>query len=1033
MRRGPTRFAATVASAALAAAGLVALAPVGPAAAAPVTLQFININDFHGRIDADTTKFATTIEQQRATNPNTLLLGAGDLIGASLFASAVQQDQPTIDVLNALEMDASSVGNHEFDKGFADLRDRVINGGTNATWDYLAANVTDSGGNPVLDPFTVITVGGVDVGIIGAVTQETPTLVSPGGVAGLTFDDPVGAVNDYADQLTDGNAGNGEADVIIAEYHEGGPQNAADATLEQQIAASTVFAHIVNDTSAKVDAIFTGHTHKAYAYEAPIPGESNTRPVVQTGEYGTNIGVVSLTLDDTTGVIDYSQTSASLVQRGATADTVTYPRVAAVDTIVQEALAEAAVIGNEVKGSVAADITTAFSGGGYTGPGNTYVGGTRDDRGSESTLGDLVANALRDTLAPDNLGAAEIGVVNPGGLRAELLYAPDGSVTFAEANAVLPFVNNLWTVTLTGAEFKTLLEQQWQPPSASRPFLNLGLSDNVTYTFDAALPEGSRITSITVNGEPIDPAGEYRIGTFSFLVQGGDNFSVFTQGTDARDSGLVDRDGWIAYLEAHPQLSPDFARQSVSVSPYPTSADPGTHLQFTVSKLDLTSLGSPANTTLTVSIDGVDLGDFPVTGGTATVDLTVPSGVPGGAQELTLVAEPSGTTVTIPVTIQPSIVPLSPQRILDTRAGGTTIDGQFAATGLVAAGSTLELTVAGRGGVPADASAAVLNLTATDAAGIGYVTVWPCGQPRPVASSTNFAPGAASPNTVVTDIGTGGKVCLYAGEAGVHLIADVNGTVPAASNYDPLTPARLLETREGAPTVDGKSQGEGQRAAGSTYTLQVTGRGGVPADAVAVALNVTATDSTGTGYVTVWPCDKTRPVASSVNFVAGSVEPNSVLTSLSAAGTVCLYVAEQATDLIVDVFGSFPADAAFGGLNPARLLETRPGAPTIDGQFAGTGLVQPNQVLPLQVTGRGGVPSGATGVVLNITATDATGTGFVTAFPCGEAQPNASTVNFIAGVPSPNSAVLKLGAEGKICLVTGESAAQLIVDVTAFI
>ena len=141
---------------------------------------------------------------------------------------------------------------------------------------------------------------------------------------------------------------------------------------------------------------------------------------------------------------------------------------------------------------------------------------------------------------------------------------------------MLPFVNNLWTTSLTGAQFKTMLEQQWQtlPDGTvpSRSYLQLGLSDNVTYTFDAAAPAGSHITSITVNGAPIDPAASYRIGTFSFLITGGDNFRVFTESTDARDSGLVDRDGWIAYLQAHPGLAPDFARQSVGV---PTCAVDG--------------------------------------------------------------------------------------------------------------------------------------------------------------------------------------------------------------------------------------------------------------------------------------------------------------------------------------------------------------------------------------------------------------------------------------------------------------------------
>ena len=240
-----------------------------------------------------------------------------------------------------------------------------------------------------------------------------------------------------------------------------------------------------------------------------------------------------------------------------------YPRVAAVKTIVDKALADAAVVGNQPVGKVTADITTAFT------PATATTPASRDDRGSESTLGNLVADSLVDSLKAPELGGAEIGVVNPGGLRNELYYAPDGTITYAEANAVLPFVNNLWTTSLTGAQFKTLLEQQWQtnPDGTvpSRAYQQLGLSKNVNYTYDAARAAGDRITSIRVNGALIDPAKSYRIGTFSFLATGGDNFRIFKSGTDTKDSGLVDRDAWIKYLQAHNPVSPDFARRSVAV------------------------------------------------------------------------------------------------------------------------------------------------------------------------------------------------------------------------------------------------------------------------------------------------------------------------------------------------------------------------------------------------------------------------------------------------------------------------------------
>jgi len=648
-------------------------------AAVPVNLTLLDINDFHGRIDANTVKFAGTVEKEKAAaeaaGDPVAFVSAGDNVSASLFASAVQQDQPTIDVLNALELNASAVGNHEFDKGFADLRDRIIAGGANATWDYLGANVYLAGTTtPALPEYALLDMDGVTVGIIGAVTEETPSLVSPGGITELSFGDPVEAVNRVAGELTDGDPSNGEADVLLATYHEGAGAGTPDgATLEEELAAGGAFEEIVNDTSASVDAIFTGHTHKVYAWEAPVPGEpGRTRPVLQTGSYGENIGKIVLTYDPSTDeVLAHTQTNIPrLVPPAGTSEAAfaaqlaaTYPRVAEVKSIVDAALAYANTVGSVPVGSVTDDITTAFSGGtytadGYTGPGPDVTSG-RDDRASESTLGDLVANALRDTLAPDNLGGADIGVVNPGGLRAELLYAPDGVVTTAEANSVLPFVNNLWTTTLTGAQVKTMLEQQWQTNAdgtiPSRPYLQLGLSDNVTYTYDAAAPMGSHITSVTVDGVPLDPAADYRIGTFSFLVTGGDNFRVFTEGTDARDSGLVDRDGWIAYLQAHPDLDPDFARQAVGVPALPETVTAGDTLAFAVTKLDLTSLGSPQNTSLDVQLDGTSIGTATVTGGNADVSVTVPSGTDAGAHTLTLVASPSLTTVTLPLTVEAGI------------------------------------------------------------------------------------------------------------------------------------------------------------------------------------------------------------------------------------------------------------------------------------------------------------------------------------------------------------------------------------------
>jgi 5'-nucleotidase len=416
-------------------------------------LNLLNINDFHGRIDANTVRFAGTIEKLKADFPegSSAFLSAGDNIGASLFASSLQQDKPTIDVLNALNLRASAVGNHEFDGGLQDLTGRVAEA---ADFPYLGANVYAKGTqDPVLDEYTLLELDGVDVAVIGAVTESTATLVSPGGIADIEFGDPVEAVNRVAKEIEAQDL----ADVIVAEYHDGAGDGVVEGgTVEEEIAAGGTFADIATLTTPLVDAIYTGHTHKQYAWDVPVPGvEGKTRPILQTGSYGEFIGQITLTVDSATGDVE-SYTARNVARTTEANDTLvaTYPRVAEVKRIVDAALAQAAVIGSQPVASVTADITTAFT------------GSSRDDRSSESTLGNLVADSLKASLSAPERGGAEIGISNPGGLRNELYYGPDGVITYAEANAVLPFVNNLWTTTLTGAQLTALLEQQWQPEEA---------------------------------------------------------------------------------------------------------------------------------------------------------------------------------------------------------------------------------------------------------------------------------------------------------------------------------------------------------------------------------------------------------------------------------------------------------------------------------------------------------------------------------------------------------------------------------------
>lgn len=624
---------------------------VDPATTAVVNL--LQFNDFHGRLDNETTvQFAGTIEQLRVDYPeNTLLLAGGDSIGASNFTSASQQDEPTIEVLNALELDASAVGNHEFDQGVDDLTGRVT---ALADFPYLSANVTLDGA-PIGPAFETFEVDGITVAVVGAVTEQTPSLVEGSGIVGVEFGDPVAAVNAVAAELTDGDDANGEADVIVAEIHEGSqvvlpanaPQEEQQALLGPDAAAGGPFGDMVNGLSADVDVIFNGHTHRTYSWLAPVPGvPGETRPVVQSNEYSNMVGQVLLTVDRATGDVSV-ETAVNHARSTESPDALAeqFPRAEAVQGIVADAVAEAEVVGNAEVGTISGPITVpALSNG---------------NRAEESTAAQLVADMYRDQLAPDTRGAAEIGIVNPGGVRDSFLYEPTepetepGIVRLAEANTMLPFINNLWTITLTGAELDLLLEQQWQrsetgePFTTGRTYLQLGLSDNVTYVSDPSRAIDDRVSDIQIDGEFITPEQEIRVASSSFLMgvgggTPGDNFWAFGDGTDARDSGLVDQDALLAYLGDNPGLAPDYSVRHLDVTGLPTEPVlDGAEVTIQVGQVDrIRSLGAEASSTLEVlDADGtvVGSGDVVVNDDsegeplTTSAEVTFRALVPGGA------------------------------------------------------------------------------------------------------------------------------------------------------------------------------------------------------------------------------------------------------------------------------------------------------------------------------------------------------------------------------------------------------------------
>ena len=399
----------------------------------------------------------------------------------------------------------------------------------------------------------------------------------------------------------------------------------------------------------------------------------------------------------------------------------------------------------------------------------------------------------------------------------------------------------------------------------------------------------------------------------------------------------------------------------------------------------------------------------------------------------------AGAAVTDPGSVSSPVHSLVPARVVDTRSApdGVTVDGLSQGTGPVVGGSAISPVVTGRGGVPSSGVAAVvLNVTATQAWLPTFVTVFPKGSNRPNASNLNVVPGATVANLVVAKVGSGGAVSIYNNSGAMHVIVDVVGWVADAPEFGPLVPARLMDSRPGALTVDGANAGQGAIGQGSLRSLLVTGRGGVPATGVgSVVVNVTVTNPTASSFLTVYPSGTTRPNASNLNFTPGQTVPNLVVAKVGPDGSIALYNNSGATDVIVDVVGWIATTPVFGPLVPARLLDTRP-APvgaTTDGLDLGTGPIGQGTSHALSVLGRGGVSAAGIGsVVVNVTVTNPTTSSFLTVYPSGTTRPNASNLNFTPGQTVPNLVVAKVGPDGAIALYNNSGATDVIVDVVGW-
>jgi 5'-nucleotidase len=675
-RRRVVAATAVAAVALLAAGGL-------PAAAAPgdVAIDVYTMNDFHGHLAPGTNEAGAAVVSGAykgflAANPNSTLVSAGDNVGASPFVSNIQRDEPTIEALNTMGLTVTAIGNHELDKGRDDLAGRISD---LADYEHISANLFDkTTGEHAFAPYDIQVFEGVKVGFIGAVTEDLPTLVTPAGIATLDVAPIVASVNAVAATLSDGvdAVGNEEADVLILLVHEGATTATANLT-----DTSSAFGRIVTGTGANFDAIASGHTHLAYSSTVTVGG--NTLPVLQTGSYGANLGRISLTVNPTTK--ELTSITGALVPLVA-GTTALYPADPAVASLVADATASADVIGRVSIGSATASLTRALQ-----------SNGTTENRGGESSLGNAVADA--QVWATADLGV-QVAFMNPGGLRLDIPFAstgaddPDGNVTYKEAASVQPFANTLITQTLTGAQIKTVLEQQWQPGS-SRPFLKLGINSDLTYTYDPAAVQGARITSISYKGQPLASADTLKIVSNSFLATGGDGFSGIGVGTGKTDTGRVDLDAFVGYVQSESPVSPDFGTRSIGVRQLAPASTPGAPValgtvapESTIS-FGLTSLvlgGAVVQDTEVVAyFDGVEVSRAPISAavtdaydeqGAATVSLAVPEWVRDGAHEVSLVLATTGTTLRYPVSTtgqRAAIVPDAPAAPVLTANGSDTV------------------------------------------------------------------------------------------------------------------------------------------------------------------------------------------------------------------------------------------------------------------------------------------------------------------------------------------------------------------------
>lgn len=584
-------------------------------------VKIIAMNDFHGNIQAPAKTnggqvtlpdggsgvkvnvggaayVATAIKSLKDTAKNNVVVGAGDLTGASPFASSITHDEATVDVLNQMGVDVTSVGNHEFDYGKAELL-RKQNGGcypasgdlgkvgvdtcfmdsstgtysatgasfSGAKYKYLSANVVDKTTSKTLFPATYIKrFGPVSVGFIGLTLKGTTQLVSANGISDLTFNDEIETINSYAKSLKSSGV-----QAVVVLIHQGGVSTATTVNDQTCPVSFGDLQTILDGISADIDVVVSGHSHQEYVCKVTGKASKKEYLVTQTGFYGGAITDISLKIHPKNGVTSKSANTVPVIQADNNAGVIipqafkTFSKDATVDALVTNYVSVSTTLASKQVGTISANLMRAL-----------FTGTTNRDESAEGAMGGVMADAY----LYGTPGGADFAVLNPGGVRSDLTCAsgfnPPCPVTYSQVNTVAPFANTLVKVNLTGAQIVRLLEQQWEAPNCTAKYNGttfqygrlLQVSKELTYSFDnsvnawttgntptncATAGSGSRVivSTVKVNGVNLDLNKTYTVVTNNFLAlgSGGDNFTVMaTNGKNVIDTKVLDLDAMISYF-----------------------------------------------------------------------------------------------------------------------------------------------------------------------------------------------------------------------------------------------------------------------------------------------------------------------------------------------------------------------------------------------------------------------------------------------------------------------------------------------------